>query len=68
MNSKNNDCQIKNILYPELKKPSRNALFKNIKQIKKLEELNKIKKYIKSNIVERNVNFNLYNIFIIIYR
>ena len=28
MNSKNNDCQIKNILYPDLKKPSKNALFK----------------------------------------
>ena len=41
---------------------------KNIKQIKKLEELNKIKKYIKSNVVESNINFNLYNIFIIIYR
>ena len=68
MNSTNNDCQIKNILYPDLKKPSKNVLFKNIKQIKKLEELNKIKKYIKSNVVESNINFNLYNIFIIIYR
>ena len=31
MNSKKNDCQIKNILYPDLKKPSKTALFKNIK-------------------------------------
>lgn len=54
MNSKINDCQIKNLLYPELNKPHKKAIIKNIKQIKKLEELNKIKKYIQSNIVECN--------------
>ena len=60
MNSKKNDCQIKNILYPDLKKPSKTALFKNIKQIKKIQELNKIKKYIKLKAIERKVNIYFY--------
>ncbi len=54
MNSKINDCRIKNLLYPDLNKPQKRAIIKNIKQIKRLEELNKIKKYIKSNKVECN--------------
>jgi hypothetical protein len=60
MYSKKNDCQIKKLLYPDLKKPAKTALFNNIKKIKKLEELNKIKKYIKLNAIECNVNINLY--------
>ena len=57
MNSKINDCQIKNILYPDLNKPQKKALIKNIQRIKKLEELNRIKKYIQSNQIRRNINF-----------
>ena len=57
MNSKINDCKIKDILYPELNKPKKNVLIKNIKQIKKLEDLNRIKKFIKSNPIEGNVKF-----------
>ena len=57
MNSKINDCQIKNILYPDLNKPQKKALIKNIQRIKKLEELNRIKKYIQSNQIRRNTNF-----------
>lgn len=60
MNSKTNDCNIKNILYPDLNKPHKNVLIQNIKQIKKLEELNRIKKIIKSNLIKGNVNFLLY--------
>lgn len=52
MNSKINDCKIKNLLYPDLNKPEKKALIKNIKTIKKLEELNKIKKYMQSNLIE----------------
>ena len=57
MNSKINDCTIKNILYPDLIKPDKKALIKNIQRIKKLEKLNRIKKYIQSNQIERNLNF-----------
>ena len=63
MNSKINDCKIKSLLYPELNKPEKRALIKNIKQIKKLEELNKIKKYIQSNVIESKLVF----IYIIYY-
>ena len=57
MNSKINECKIKNLLYPDLNKPEKKALIKNIKNIKKLEELNKIKKYIQSNLIESNLIF-----------
>lgn len=56
MNSKTNDCEIKNLLYPELNKPPKISLIKNIRHIKKLEELNRIKKYIKSSLIEGNLN------------
>lgn len=57
MNSKQNECKIKSLLYPELNKPEKKALIKNIKQIKKLEDLNKIKKYIQSNLIESKLVF-----------
>ena len=45
MNSRKNDCQIKELLYPELnKKPLKNLIPKNYKQIKRIQEQNRIKK------------------------
>jgi hypothetical protein len=63
MNPKTNDFQIKKILYPELNKPPKTSIRKNIKQIKKIEQLNKIKKYIQSSIIGRIVNL-IYIIYI----
>ena len=62
MNSKINECKIKNLLYPDLYKQNKNVFIKNLKQIKKLEELNKIKKYIQSSLIECKL-FILYNIY-----
>ena len=45
MISKTNDSQIKEILYPDInKKPLKNFLPRNFKQIKIIEEQNRIKK------------------------
>ena len=45
MISKTNDSQIKELLYPDLnKKPLKNFLPRNNKQIKIIEEQNRIKK------------------------
>lgn len=45
MISKTNDSQIKELLYPDLnKKPSKNFLPRNYKQIKLIEEKNRLKK------------------------
>ena len=45
MISKTNDSQIKELLYPDLnKKPLKNFLPRNYKQIKIIEEQNRIKK------------------------
>jgi hypothetical protein len=45
MISKTNDSKIKELLYPDInKKPSKNFLPKNYKQIKIIEEQNRIKK------------------------
>ena len=45
MISKTNDSQIKELLYPDLnKKPLKNFLPRNYKQIKILEEKNRLKK------------------------
>ena len=45
MNSRKNNCQIKELLYPELnKKPLKNLIPKNYKQIKRIQEQNRIKK------------------------
>lgn len=62
MNSKINECKIKNLLYPDLYKQNKNVFIKNLKQIKKLEELNKIKKYIQSSLIECKL-FILYNFY-----
>ena len=45
MISKSNDCQIKEILYPDInKKPLKNFLPRNYKQIKIIQEQNRLKK------------------------
>ena len=45
MFSRKNDSQIKDLLYPDLnKKPLKNLIPKNYKQIKKIQEQNRIKK------------------------
>ena len=45
MISRKNDCQIKDLLYPDLnKKPLKNLIPKNYKQIKRIQEQNRIKK------------------------
>ena len=45
MNSRKNNCQIKELLYPELnKKALKNLIPKNYKQIKRIQEQNRIKK------------------------
>ena len=45
MISRKNDSQIKELLYPDLnKKPLKNLIPKNYKQIKKIQEQNRIKK------------------------
>lgn len=45
MNSRKNNCQIKELLYPELNKtPLKNLIPKNYKQIKRIQEQNRIKK------------------------
>lgn len=46
MISRTNDSQIKEILYPDInKKPLKNFLPRNYKQIKIIEEQNRIKKH-----------------------
>ena len=45
MISKSNDSQIKEILYPDInKKPSKNFIPRNHKQIKIIQEQNRLKK------------------------
>jgi hypothetical protein len=45
MISRSHDCQIKEILYPDLnKKPAKNFLPRNYKQIKIIQEQNRLKK------------------------
>ena len=45
MISRKNDSQIKELLYPDLnKKPLKNLIPKNYKQIKRIQEQNRIKK------------------------
>ena len=63
MNSKISECKIKNLLYPDLYKQNKNVFIKNLKQIKKLEELNKIKKYIQSSLIECKLFFYIIFIF-----
>mgnify|MGYP006873119741 CR=1 FL=1 len=55
------DCQIKELLYPEKKKPTKNFLSNNYRQIKLIQEQNRLKKQKLEAYVERN--YLLYNIF-----
>ena len=47
--------QIKDILYPDNKKPVKNLHYKNINQIKEQEEKNRIKKAEKENYITRKL-------------
>jgi hypothetical protein len=47
------DCQIKELLYPEKKKPSKNFLSSNYRQIKLIQEQNRLKKQKQDAYVER---------------
>ena len=63
MISRKNDSQIKDLLYPDLnKKPLKNLIPNNYKQIKQIQEQNRIKKQQK---LEQGLNnqskyFNIY--------
>ena len=48
------DCQIKELLYPVQKKPSKNFLSSNYRQIKLIQEQNRLKKQKLEAYVERN--------------
>ncbi len=52
--SKMNDCQIKELLFPEKKKPSKNFLSSNYRQVKLIQEQNRLKKQKQESYVERN--------------
>ncbi len=49
------DCQIKELLYPEKKKPNKNFLSSNYRQIKLIQEQNRLKKQKQESIVERKI-------------
>ena len=48
------NCQIKELLYPVKKKPSKNFLSSNYRQIKLIQEQNRLKKQKQEAYVERN--------------
>ena len=55
------DCQIKDILYPNTNnKLSKNFMSDNYRQIKLIQEQNRLKKQKKDAYVERNYFFNIY--------
>ena len=55
------DCQIKDILYPNTNnKLSKNFMSDNYRQIKLIQEQNRLKKQKKDAFVERNYFFNIY--------
>jgi len=47
------ECQIKQLLYPETKKPTKNFVSSNYRQIKLIQEQNRLKKQKQDNYVER---------------
>lgn len=47
--------QIKDLLYPDIKKPTKNLHYKNLTQIKIQEEKNRLKKTEKENYVQRMI-------------
>lgn len=51
--SRAHDCEIKKLLYPEKKKPNKNFLSSNYRQIKLIQEQNRLKKQKQDNYVER---------------
>ena len=53
--SRARECQIKELLYPEKKKPSKNFLSNNYRQIKLIQEQNRLKKQKQESYVERNL-------------
>ena len=52
--SRAHECQIKELLYPEKKKPSKNFLSDNYRQVKLIQEQNRLKKQMQESYVERN--------------
>ena len=55
------DCQIKDILYPNTNnKLSKNFMSDNYRQIKLIQEQNRLKKQKKDAYVERNYFFNIF--------
>ena len=54
MNLKHKNSQIKEILYPELnkQKKNKNLIIRNLKHIRKLQNLNRIKNFKKSTLEE----------------
>jgi len=58
MRQTNNDSQIRGILYPQANtKPQKNFMSSNYRQIKLIEEQNRLKKQKQDNYVERNLVF-----------
>jgi len=53
--SRARECQIKELLYPEKKKPTKNFLSSNYRQIKLIQEQNRLKKQKQESYVERNL-------------
>ena len=61
MRQTNNDSQIRGILYPQANtKPQKNFMSSNYRQIKLIEEQNRLKKQKQDNYVERNLVFYKY--------
>ena len=58
MRQTNNDCQIKEILYPRAStKPQKNFMSSNHRQIKLIQEQNRLKKQKQDAYIERNLNY-----------
>ena len=61
MRQTNNDSQIRGILYPQANtKPQKNFMSSNYRQIKLIEEQNRLKKQKQDNYGERNLVFYKY--------
>ena len=61
MRQTNNDSQIRGILYTQANtKPQKNFMSSNYRQIKLIEEQNRLKKQKQDNYVERNLVFYKY--------
>ena len=61
MRQTNNDSQIRGILYPQANtKPQKNFMSSNYRQIKLIQEQNRLKKQKQDNYLERNLVFYKY--------